>query len=227
MVRPSSAARVLVLFTALLGCKALKPSPEKKACEQIAKFQKEDGREAEPTSVCLERLEEIKQKNPIAHACTLDCMTSHETKEEALKCTFECEYNQKQASKTHAVDDLTPTKIQAIITEEYEDFGYDISNEQTNDAGWVGTVRLGKEGTYGEVHIYKVALLNINGRQDGNQAVAKLDQRKGPTETRIGEKKALYVECLHHRVSNETGTPKACRGHNSRIQRFTNELAAR
>ena len=115
--------------------------------------------------------------------------------------------------------------MRSKISSAYVHYGYDISGEKSNSVGWSATVSLGKKGPHGEVHIYKVLLVDVAGRKQGFKTLDGLGSSKGASESRVGNKKALLVECLYQRNSTEAGVPKACGGYDSKITSFTDTLA--
>jgi hypothetical protein len=239
---------VLLPFVALclplFACKLLKPSP-KKLCEKAEKLMRkgdapapvsegegEGEKSATMQAKCLTELSKMKSDEPARYECTSKCINGAEDGTALGTCMGECKKDgvastgggDDDSTKTYPVDSLTPASIRSKIESEYQHYGQDITGETTNSVGWSATVMLGKKGSYGEAHIYKVILVDVNGRTDG-YAVAERLKKSGASETRTGNKKLLVVNCMFQRSSSEAGMPKECGGYDSKIRSFTDDLA--
>ena len=226
-----------LLFAAVLplsGCKLLKSRQDAKACARMAELFDTPGKGGKTSSRCVAELDDMRKEDPEKYECTTKCLTGSRRTEEASTCLAGCEgkalaknpvRDQDVMGERYPVDALTPSIVRTTVASKYDYFGYEITGEQANAAGWSGTVVLGRRGAYGEVHVYKVLLLDVNGRDDGFAVVSRLQRGSALVQTRVGQKKALYVECLYQRSANESGAPKACTGADSRIGSFTDDLA--
>ena len=240
MTTPRSALGPLVVICCtLFACKLLKPSP-KKLCEKAMKFaeaEESEGKSPESSETkmagCVASLEKMKSDEPERYECTTKCVGDAKDSASFVTCAPDCQgasasaskSDDDDATKTYPVDSLSSSEVRSKISIAYSSYGYDISGEKSNSTGWSATVTLGKKGPSGEVHIYKVLLLDVSGRKDGFKVLDGLGSSKGASESRVGNKKALLVECLYQRSSTETGVPKACGGYDSRITSFTDDIA--
>lgn len=234
-----SSRRVLIPFVslclALFACKLLKPSPAK-LCEKAEKLLTEEGSPS-PEGVkakCVVELTKLKSDNPTEYECTSKCINDSKDGTALGTCMRGCKSgsesmtatsDEDDSTKTYPVDSLTPDSIRSKISSEYSYFGYDISGEKENAAGWSANVALGKKGPRGEVHIYKVLLVDVNGRKDGFSTADKLASGSEAHETRVGSKKLLLVRCLFQRSETESGVPKDCGAYDSKIRSFTDDIA--
>ena len=230
-------ARTLPLLLAaglsLSGCKLLKSRQDAKACARMAELFGTPGKSS-TTSGCVAELDEMKKEDPKKYECTTKCLTESRRSEEASACLVGCEHaaaaknagrDNDVTEETYPVDSLTPSTVKTQVASKYQYFGYEIIGEQTNAAGWSSTVVLGKKAPYEEVHIYKVLLVDVRGRDDGFAVVSSFAKKDVAVESRVGRKRALYVECLYQRNSTEGGAPRACSASDSRIKSFTDDLA--
>ncbi len=240
MTTPRSALGPLVVICCtLFACKLLKPSP-KKLCEKAMKFagaEESEGKSPESSETkmagCVASLEKMKSDEPERYECTTKCVGDAKDSASFVTCASGCKgasasaskSDDDDATKTYPVDSLSSSDVRSKISSAYMHYGYDISGEQSNSVGWSATVSLGKKGPYGEVHIYKVLLLDVSGRDDGYKTIESLKKGGGATESRVGNKKALLVQCLYQRSSTEPGVPKACGGYDSKISSFTDDIA--
>lgn len=226
-LRPLLVTLVVASASLSFGCDLAK-SRNAKACEKMAEFFPDPKTSAKKVKAsCLAELDAMKKKEPAQYECTSTCFAESANKDAVGTCLMGCQEQKTAAappesSGSAAVDALTPSALKTKIATEYQHFGYDISSETSNGAGWSATVTLGKKGPAGEVHIYKVLLVGVKGHDDGLTVVSGL--QKGTSESRVGSTKALYVECLYQRDSNESGTPRACRSYDSRISSFTDDV---
>ncbi len=133
--------------------------------------------------------------------------------------------NREADDRSSPVDELTPDGVKDKVAFEYRHFGYDISGEKDNPAGWSATVKLGPRSSRGEAHIYKVMLVDIKGRTDGYKVASSLREEGVASESRVGQKKLLFVQCLLSRPANESGSPTPCSSYDSRIGSFASDLA--
>lgn len=224
---------VVTLGLSMVGCNLLDSGP-KKACAKATELFAEPGKDtAKLKESCVADLTRMKKDDPQQYECTTNCITGGSGKDATALCMAGCKGqpvakkgadDDAKDEKDYPIDSATPSALKSTISSEYQHFGYDITGEKNNEAGWAATVAIGKKGASGEVHIYKVVLVDVKGRKDGFQVVEGLKKGHPLVETRVGNKKALYVECLYNRAANEGGTPKACKGYDSRIRSFTNEL---
>jgi len=230
-------APLLTICLALFACKLLKPSP-KKLCDKAEKlFEKEGKTKTETANAkCVVELTKMKSDEPAKYECASKCINDSDTGTALGTCMSACEGGSKTASasgsdddddstKTYAVDSLTPSDVRSKISSNYQYYGYDISGEKENAAGWSANVALGKKGGYGEVHIYKVLLLDINGTKDGYSTADRLASGSTAHESRVGNKKLLLVRCLYQRSSTESGVPKECGSYDSKIRSFTDDIS--
>jgi hypothetical protein len=214
----------------------MKPSP-KKLCDKAEKLFEKDGKTKteSATAKCVVELTKMKSDEPEKYECASKCINGSDTSSDLGTCMNACEGGSKTAStgssedddstKTYPVDSLTPSDVRSKISSNYDNFGYDISGEKENAAGWSANVALGKKGGSGEVHIYKVLLLDINGKKDGYSTADRLATGSTAHESRVGNKKLLLVRCLYQRDSTETGVPKECSSYDSKIRSFTDDIA--
>jgi hypothetical protein len=224
------ATALLVACTILsTGCNLAK-SRNTKACEKMAEYFPDPKTSAKKMKAgCLAELDDMKKKDKKHYECTTKCFAESAGKDAASACLLGCEDQRTTTTSatsdtggSAAVDALTPSSLKGKVASEYQHFGYDISSEMNNGAGWSATVTLGKKGPSGEVHIYKVLLVDVNGHDDGLKVVSSL--QKGTNESRVGRRKALYVECMYQRASYESGTPRSCQSYDSRISSFADDL---
>lgn len=220
-----------VLCSALFACKLLKPSPEK-LCKKANGALEKAGKTPD-ASGCVSELTKMKKAEPKKYDCTAKCIQKSDDATIMGSCMSACGGSSSSSTSVASGDDeggpvdlLTPSKVKDKIESEYNYYGYDIMKESSNSAGWAATVALGKKGATGEVHIYKVVLLDITSHADGNSAVEHLKgSATGATQTRVGKVKALYIECLYQRDSTESGMPKKCSSYDSKIDSFADDIA--
>jgi len=223
----------------LLSCNLVKMSPEK-ACTRAEKLSSNAGdKAAKDKALCVAKLTKMKKDDPKEYDCTTKCLKESSLADEAKPCLEACtaqssatagkgkgKSDGEDDARTYPVDSLTPSDLKSKVAFEYLHYGYDIVSEKNNAAGWSATVVLGKKGSFGEARIYKVLLVDVNGVKDGYRTVEALKKGGLAEETRIGKKKALFVQCMFQRSSSESGVPKACSSYDSKISSFTNDLAS-
>lgn len=240
MIARRTVAPLLAVCLALFACKLMKPSP-KKLCAKADKLMAESLKSESSASSggksieaeCVADLEKMKKDSPQEYECTSTCISDAKDAAGLSTCMKTCKGSSTTAStsddddskRTYPVDSLTPSDVRSKISSAYYSYGYDITGEKENSVGWSANVALGKKGAYGEVHIYKVLLVDILNRKDGFSTATKLAEGQAANETRVGNKKLLVVRCLYQRTGTETGVPKECGAYDSKISSFTDDIA--
>lgn len=217
------------------GCDLLTMSPEK-ACEKANQQAAKPGGSTDATEKarCVAEFTSLKKNDPKRYACTTKCIKQSTATDETDTCVkARCgDSSSATASaagaddgRTYPVDELTSASLKSKVLSEYRHYGIDILNEKDNGAGWSATVALGKKASFGEARVYKVVLFDVTGQKQGYELISKLKKSGVAEESRVGKKKALYVQCLFRRDSNQSGTPRECTASDSKIGSFTDDIA--
>ncbi len=232
-IRHGAVRSVIALSVTLGGCDLLEMSPEKACTKAGAVFAKAGEDTASAKAKCVSDLTKMKKEEPKAYACTTKCLKGAERAraDEAAACMSTCTTGARAASASATpdrkapVDDLTPEDVKEKIASEYRHYGYEITGGKDNAAGWSATVALGKKGAVGELHVYKVVLVDVKNTDDGYRVVAGMKTNSVAEESRVGSKKALFVRCMFQRSATQSGAPRECGGYDSKIGSFTDDLA--
>lgn len=239
LVRMRSSVRAFSFVLAaaslsLLGCKM---SPEKACAKAEELFAKpgDTAKTQKERAKCVADFTKMQQEDPKAYACTTQCLKSGSKEETVLGCMRYCDKSSKTASKSTGggddstppapVDSLTPSSVKSKIESEYRGFGEEIQGEKSNSVGWSADVMIGKKEGPGDMHVYKVMLLDVKSETDGYAVIEGLKKSGVADASRVGNKKAVYVQCQYQRDSTTGRKTKPCGSYDGRIHSFLDDIA--